>query len=87
MCNFEKDELSKCLHMTRVEDARERIRLSQERQKAVKERQKRIEEEKYGKNGYLKKVIEIEAKKETGINVSREVSVLLLRAGKNFKCI
>ncbi|KAM9927599.1 hypothetical protein OXX59_002435 [Metschnikowia pulcherrima] len=63
MCNFEKDELSKCLHTTRVEDARERIRISQERQKASKERQKKLEEEKYGENGYLKKVIEMEAKK------------------------
>ncbi|SGZ46729.1 CIC11C00000002533 [Sungouiella intermedia] len=63
MCNFEKDELSKCLHLTRVEDSKERIRLSRQRQKEVLERQKKIEEETYGKNGYLKKVIEMEAKK------------------------
>lgn len=62
-CNFEKNELTKCLHLTRVEDAKERIRASQQRQRAEKERQKRVEEEKYGKNGYLKKVIELEAQK------------------------
>lgn len=63
VCNFEKDELTKCLHLTRVEDAKERIRLSKERQRGMLEKQKKIEEETYGKNGYLKKVIEMEAAK------------------------
>lgn len=64
LCNFEKDELTKCLHTTRLEDSKERIRLSQERQKAVKQRQKKREEELYGKNSYLKRVIELEAQKK-----------------------
>lgn len=63
MCNFEKDELSKCLHLTRLEDSKERIRLSKLKMKEAAERRKKIEEDTYGKNGYLKKVIEIEAKK------------------------
>lgn len=63
VCNFEKDELTKCLHLTRVEDAKERIRLSKERQRGMLEKKKKIEEETYGKNGYLKKVIEMEAAK------------------------
>lgn len=62
-CNFEKNELTKCLHLTRVEDAKDRIRASQERQKAQREKRKQIEEETYGKNGYLRKVIAMEAKK------------------------
>lgn len=64
LCNFEKNELTKCLHLTRVEDAKERIRISREKQKAVEEKRKRAEEETYGKNGYLRKVIEMEAKKQ-----------------------
>lgn len=63
MCNFEKDELSKCLHTTRVEDAKTRIRARLEKQRAAEEQRKKIEEDTYGKNGYLRKVIEIEAKK------------------------
>lgn len=63
MCNFEKDELSKCLHLTRLEDSKERIRISKLKMKEAAERRKKIEEDTYGKNGYLKKVIEIEAKK------------------------
>lgn len=58
MCNFEKDELSKCLHYTRVQDANDRIRLSKERQKRFELKKKEREEEEYGKNGYLKKVLE-----------------------------
>lgn len=63
LCNFEKDELAKCLHTTRVEDARERIRISKEKQKALREKQKKQEEELYGKNSYLRKVVELEAQK------------------------
>lgn len=58
MCNFEKDELSKCLHHTRVNDANERIRQSRIKQKEFERKRKEREEELYGKNGYLKKVIE-----------------------------
>ncbi|KAK6460875.1 hypothetical protein DFJ63DRAFT_210274 [Scheffersomyces coipomensis] len=64
VCNFEKDELSKCLHYTRVNDAKERIRISRERQKKLQENAKRAEEETYGKNAYLKKMIEREAEKK-----------------------
>ncbi|QRG37240.1 hypothetical protein FDK38_001612 [Candidozyma auris] len=63
MCNFEKDELTKCIHAQRTEDAKARIRISREKQKAMQEKQKKREEELYGKNGYLKKVIELEAQK------------------------
>lgn len=58
MCNFEKDELVKCLHHQRVGDARQRARESQEKQRELLQRRKQHEEELYGKNGYLKKVIE-----------------------------
>ncbi|PVH16835.1 uncharacterized protein CXQ87_004391 [Candidozyma duobushaemuli] len=63
MCNFEKDELTKCLHVQRTEDAKQRIIQSREKQKAFHEQQRKREEELYGKNGYLKKVIEMEASK------------------------
>lgn len=62
VCNFEKDELSKCLHYTRVNDANERIKQSRERNKRLEQKRKQVEEELYGKNGYLKKVIEKEKK-------------------------
>lgn len=57
LCNFEKDELNKCLHYTRVNDANERIRQSRIKQKQMDERRKKAEEETYGKNGYLRKVV------------------------------
>lgn len=63
MCNFEKDELTKCLHTQRTDDARLRIQESRQKQKALQERQKKAEEELYGKNNYLKKVVEMEASK------------------------
>lgn len=63
MCNFEKNELSKCLHHTRVNDANERIRQSRERQKRLDAKKQEREEELYGKNGYLKQVIAKEAEK------------------------
>lgn len=58
LCNFEKDELSKCLHHTRVNDANERIRQSRAKQAKFQEKLKNNEQELYGKNGYLKKVVE-----------------------------
>lgn len=64
MCNFEKNELAKCLHHTRVNDANERIRQSRERQKKLDLKKQQREEELYGKNGYLKQVIEKEAEKK-----------------------
>lgn len=63
MCNFEKDELTKCIHAQRSDDAKARIRASREKQKVLKEQQKKRDEELYGKNNYLKKVIEMEALK------------------------
>ncbi|ODV78341.1 UPF0287-domain-containing protein [Suhomyces tanzawaensis NRRL Y-17324] len=62
VCNFEKDELSKCLHHTRTNDANARIRASREKQKRLEQKRKQNEEELYGKNGYLKKVIEMDLK-------------------------
>lgn len=62
MCNFEKNELSKCLHHTRVEDANERIRQSRERQKKLKLAKEKRDEELYGKNNYLKQVIDKDIK-------------------------
>ncbi|RLV87916.1 COX assembly mitochondrial protein 2 [Meyerozyma sp. JA9] len=64
-CNFEKDELSKCIHHTRLHDANERIRRTRERQKEYEKRRRAREEEVYGKNNYLKKMIEQEAAKKT----------------------
>ncbi|KAK6454356.1 cytochrome c oxidase biogenesis protein Cmc1 like-domain-containing protein [Scheffersomyces xylosifermentans] len=61
MCNFEKDELTKCLHYTRTQDANNRIRETRERNKILEMKRKQREEETYGKNGYLKKMIEKEA--------------------------
>lgn len=61
MCNFEKDELSKCLHFTRVEDSKARIMESRAKNKAWQARRKQTEEEEFGKNGYLRKVVEVEA--------------------------
>lgn len=65
LCNFEKDELSKCIHHTRLHDANERIRRTRERQKEYEKRRRAREEEVYGKNNYLKKMIEQEAAKKT----------------------
>ena len=66
LCNFEKDELAKCIHHTRLNDANERIKRSRERQKEYEKRRREREEEMYGKNNYLKKMIEQEAAKKTG---------------------
>lgn len=62
MCNFEKDELNKCLHVTRVEDSKARIRITRDKQKDFFKKLKEQEEEVYGKNGYLKKVLDAEKK-------------------------
>lgn len=64
LCNFGKEQLSQCLHYTRVNDAKDRIRKSREKQAQMKLKQKQREEEEYGKNGYLKKVIELEMQKK-----------------------
>lgn len=66
ICNYEKEELSKCLHFTRTNDAADRIRASREKAKIMEARKKEREEELYGKNGYLKKVIEKELEKSAG---------------------
>ncbi|CAH2355911.1 COX assembly mitochondrial protein 2 [[Candida] railenensis] len=65
LCNFEKDEVAKCLHYVRTEDAKDRIRDSREKMKQQELRRKQKEEELYGKNGYLKKMIEREAEKKS----------------------
>lgn len=65
LCNFEKDEVAKCLHYVRTEDAKDRIRESREKMKQQELRRKQKEEELYGKNGYLKKMIEREAEKKS----------------------
>lgn len=61
LCNFEKNELSKCLHTTRLEDLRERIKASLEKKKAMDAKRKEKEEQLYGKNNYLKKVVEAQS--------------------------
>lgn len=66
MCNFEKEELSKCLRYTRVNDANDRIREQREKQKRFEKKRKESEEVLYGKNNYLKKMIEKEAQKNAG---------------------
>ncbi|KAI3404602.1 hypothetical protein KGF56_002597 [Candida oxycetoniae] len=65
LCNFEKDQLAQCLHYTRVNDAKERIKQSRERQAKWDRSRKQREEEAYGKNAYLKKVIEVEKQKKS----------------------
>lgn len=62
MCNFEKDQLTRCLHRVRLDDSKDRIRISREKQKKFEQRRKEIEEEVYGKNNYLKKVIDTRSK-------------------------
>lgn len=63
-CNFEKEELSKCLHYTRMNDAKERIKESKERQKNREKKIREKEEALYGKNGYLKQVVTEEMKRK-----------------------
>ena len=63
VCNFEKEQLVQCLHYQRVEDSKIKILQNRLRQKAWEDHKKQIEEETYGKNGYLKKVLELESKK------------------------
>ncbi|RLV92915.1 COX assembly mitochondrial protein 2 [Spathaspora sp. JA1] len=63
MCNYEKDQLAQCLHYTRVEDSKDRIKSARERAKLFEEKRKRAREEEYGKDGYLAKVIDAEYKK------------------------
>lgn len=63
-CNFEKEELTKCLHYTRVNDANERINKSRERSKRIDTMRKQAQEEVYGKNNYLKKLVELEIEKK-----------------------
>lgn len=64
LCNFEKEQLDKCLHHTRVSDANDRIRETRAKQKQFEQKRKQREEEMYGKNLYLKKVIEKEMEKK-----------------------
>ncbi|CAK9442371.1 uncharacterized protein LODBEIA_P61140 [Lodderomyces beijingensis] len=64
LCNFEKDQLTKCLHFTRVNDSKERIKRNRDKQAKWEAAKKLREEEEYGKNGYLKKVIELEMQKK-----------------------
>lgn len=64
LCNFEKDEVAKCLHYIRTNDAKDRIMVSREKTRKQELKRKQNEEELYGKNGYLKKMIEAEAEKK-----------------------
>ncbi|KAL6450533.1 CMC2 COX assembly mitochondrial protein 2 [Candida maltosa Xu316] len=64
LCNFEKEQLIQCLHYQRVEDSKDRILQTREREKELARKRKEREEEMYGKNGYLKKVLEAEAQKK-----------------------
>lgn len=61
MCNFEKEQLIQCLDYQRVEDSKLRILETREKRKNWELKKKQAEEEAYGKNGYLKKVLEAEA--------------------------
>ncbi|KAI5959898.1 uncharacterized protein KGF55_005130 [Candida pseudojiufengensis] len=60
MCNFEKDQLQKCLHYTRINDSKLRIKESRIKQKKIDDIARRREEEVFGKGGYLRKVLEYE---------------------------
>ena len=63
-CNFEKAELTKCLHYVRVEDSKDRIRVAREKERKREQRIKENQEQLYGKNNYLKKMIETEAERK-----------------------
>ncbi|ANZ75559.1 BA75_01941T0 [Komagataella pastoris] len=64
LCNEPKTLLTKCLHDTRLAQEREKILERKEKTKKFELRRKQLEEEKYGKDGYLKKVIEKELELE-----------------------
>ncbi|CAK7891314.1 COX assembly mitochondrial protein 2 [[Candida] anglica] len=64
MCNFEKDEVAKCLQYVRYQEARERVIASRAKAKVTDQKRKENQDDLYGKNGYLKKMIEKEAEKK-----------------------
>lgn len=61
-CSDVKIQLSTCLHESRLASDRENIIKRREKNKILEEKKKLREEEEWGKDGYLKKVIELEYK-------------------------
>ncbi|KAG7880651.1 hypothetical protein KL905_002625 [Ogataea polymorpha] len=64
-CNIVKQDLTNCLHESRLAAEREKIKEKRKKAKEFEMKKKKLEEEEYGKNAYLKKVIEIEYEKRT----------------------
>ncbi|ODV87313.1 hypothetical protein CANARDRAFT_91528 [[Candida] arabinofermentans NRRL YB-2248] len=63
-CNIIKQDLTNCLHNARLAADREKILERRKKNKEFEMKKKQMEEEEYGKNGYLKKVIEQEYQKK-----------------------
>lgn len=58
-CNNQKDALVECLHNQRLDVQKEHYLKAKEKRKAILEKWRKIEEEEYGKDKYLKKVVEV----------------------------
>lgn len=67
-CNEAAEALNKCLRAERKERAGAHLIRSRENRKKVEERWKKMEEEEFGPGGYLKQVLELEAKEKKGGN-------------------
>lgn len=61
-CNFEKNQLSKCLHFSRISDLRSKVKKTLKKEKLDKEELKKTDELYYGKNCYLKEIMDLEIK-------------------------
>ncbi|KAH3668950.1 hypothetical protein OGAPHI_002705 [Ogataea philodendri] len=62
-CNVAKQELTNCLHESRLAKERDQILMKRKKTKEFELKRKKLEEEEYGKNAYLKKVVELEYEK------------------------
>ncbi|VEU20403.1 DEKNAAC101384 [Brettanomyces naardenensis] len=65
-CTPVKQQLSMCLHETRMAEQRKKILQQREKIKSFEQKKKKLFEEEYGKDGYLKKVVEKEYELEHG---------------------
>ncbi|GMM37595.1 Cmc2 protein [Saccharomycopsis crataegensis] len=63
LCNVPKDNLSKCLHETRIAQSIADLQERRNKRKVTEEKWKKMKEEEYGKDMKLKKVIEEEMKR------------------------
>lgn len=63
LCNVPKDNLSKCLHETRVAQSVVDLQARKKKRENIEKKWKQMREEEYGKDMKLKKVIEEEMKR------------------------